>query len=178
MRSYTAICSLDGYIEDAHGSFDWAAPDPEVHQLANDLDGAVDTHLYGRRLYETMRYWESPPPESEPVELEYGEIWRNADKIVVSRGGVEITTARTTSWHDLDPERVRELPGNVGIGGADLAGQALELGLVDELRLIVSPVIVGGGKRALPDGIRLDLELLEERRFSSGVVYLRYAVTG
>ena len=177
MISYTAICSLDGYIEDESGSFEWAEPDPEVHQLANDLDREVDIHLYGRRLYEVMRYWESIPPESPAVEQDYSAVWRDSDKIVVSHSDVDIITERTTVWSDLDADRIRALPGNVGVGGADIAGQVLRLGLVDEVRLLVNPVIVGGGKRALPDGIRFDLELLEERRFASGVVYLRYAVT-
>jgi dihydrofolate reductase len=176
MLSYTAITSLDGYIEDAEGRFDWAMPNEDVHALANELDRMVDTHLYGRRLYETMRYWEDVPADSSAVELDYAALWLDSDKVVVSHSDADITTARTTVWPDLDPDRVRALAGHVSVGGADLAGQALTLGLVDELRLIVNPIIVGSGKPALPAGVRVNVELLEQRTFDNGVVYLRYAI--
>ena len=176
MLSYTAITSLDGYIEDADGAFDWAEPSPEVHAFANDLDRVVDTHLYGRRLYEVMKYWEDIPADSHPIELDYASLWRDSDKIVVSHSAGGITTGRTTVWPDLDPGRVSALPGNVAVGGAELAGQALQLGLVDELGMIVNPIIVGGGKRALPDDVRLNLDLIDQKTFENGVVYLRFAI--
>jgi dihydrofolate reductase len=122
-----------------------------------------------------MRYWENVPADRSSIELDYAALWCDSDKIVVSHSDGDITTARTTVWPNLDPDRVRALAGNVSVGGADLAGQALALGLVDELRLIVNPIIVGGGKRALPDGTRLNVDLLEERKFENGVIYLRYA---
>jgi dihydrofolate reductase len=172
------ITSLDGYIEDAEGSFDWAEPDDEVHAFANDLDRVIDTHIYGRRLYETMRYWEAPPPDSPPVALDYAALWQDSDKVVVSHSADGITTARTTVWPDLDPERVRALPGNVTFGGAELGAQALALGLVDEVGMLMIPVIVGGGKRALPEGVRLDLDLVEQRSFANGTMFVRYAVRG
>ncbi len=177
---YAAIASLDGYIEDRDGSFGWAMPDAELHSYANEMERAVGTHLYGRRLYETMRYWEDggdaadDPPESH----EYAAVWRGAEKVVYSRTLSEVTTARTRLEREFDPEAVRALKAraerDLSIGGAELAGHALAAGLVDEVHLFLHPVAVGGGKAALPVASRLDLELLGERRFSSGVVHLRY----
>jgi dihydrofolate reductase len=176
---YTAATSLDGYVVDADGSFDWAAPDEQVHAFVNDLESPAGTYLYGRRLYEVMTYWESA--DSGPaVERDYARIWRDADKIVYSRTLETVSSARTRIERDFDPAAVRKLKASaeadLSIGGATLAGAALAAGLVDEVRLLISPVIVGGGTRALPDGVRLALDLLEERRFDNGTVYLRYQV--
>jgi dihydrofolate reductase len=176
---YSAIASLDGYVADAEGNFDWSAPDEEVHAFVNELERPIGTHLYGRRLYETMAVWETMDVEGEPrVIAEYAEIWRAAEKIVYSRTLGEPRSARTTVERDFDAEAVRALKADaerdLGIGGAELAGQALAAGLVDEVNLLLSPVIVGGGRPALPAGLRLDLELTAERRFGNGVVYLSY----
>jgi dihydrofolate reductase len=176
---YSALASLDGYVEDADSSFDWAAPDDEVHAFVNDLERPIATYLYGLRMYETMAYWESPANTADgPAAVqEYGEIWRAADKVVYSRTLETVATARTRIERELDPSAVRRLKettsGDLSIGGAELAARAIAAGLVDEYHLFLVPVVVGAGKRALPD-VRLSLELLEERRFGSGTVYLRY----
>jgi dihydrofolate reductase len=173
MLVYTAICSLDGYVADADGNFEWAAPDEEVHAFVNDLERPVDTMLLGRRMYEVLAVWETLD-DPAPVMRDYAQIWRAADKVVYSRTLDEVSTARTRLEREFDPEAVRRMEGEVGIGGPELAGHAIRAGLVDELRLFLTPVVVGGGTPALPDGVRWDLELVEERRFGSGVVYLRY----
>ena len=174
---YSAITSLDGYIADENGNFDWAAPDEEVHAFVNDLERPVGTYLYGRRMYETMVAWETMDDE-HPVMRDFAELWRAADKIVYSRSLESAPSARTRVERDFDSAAVRQLKetaqSDIGIGGAELAGQAIEAGLVDECHLIVVPVLVGGGKRAFPDGVRADLELLDERRFAGGAVHLRY----
>ena len=177
MLTYFAICSLDGFIEDADGRFDWAAPDAEVHAFVNDLERPVGTYLYGRGMYETMRAWETlddPAPEMQ----DFAQIWRAADKVVYSRTLPDVTTPRTRLEREFDPEAVRELKeaGEVGIGGAALAAEALRAGVVDELGLLLVPVVVGRGKAALPADVRLPLELLDERRFAGGAVYLRYRI--
>jgi dihydrofolate reductase len=176
---YSAIASLDGYTADASGSFDWAAPDAEVHAFVNDLERHAGTYLYGRRMYETMAVWETMDVTSEPQPMrDYAEIWRAADKVVYSRTLAEASTPRTRIEHEFEPDAVRELKAAAGrdlsIGGPGLAAHALRAGVVDELQLFVVPVVVGGGTRALPDGLRLDLQLLDERRFAGGVVYLHY----
>jgi len=178
---YAAITSLDGYIEDAAGKFDWAAPDEEVHAFVNDLERPVGTYLYGRRMYETMFFWESPPglAEQPPVVQDFAQIWQASDKIVYSKTLQTVTSARTRVVREFDPQAVRQRTAtatrDLTVGGPELAAQAIEVGLVDEYRLFVVPVVVGGGKRSLPDnGIRLNLELLDERRFRSGTVYLHY----
>jgi dihydrofolate reductase len=176
---YSAITSLDGYIEDASGSFDWAEPDEEVHSFINELERSAGTHLYGRRLYETMAVWETLPLAEEPPPMrEYAEIWRQADKIVYSTTLEAATTARTRIERRFDPDAIRQLkaatPRNLHVGGAGLASAALAADLVDEVHLFLAPIIVGGGKQALPDGLRLPLALQGERAFSSGMVYLRY----
>ena len=170
MLVYSAIASLDGYIEDENGEFDWAAPDEEVHAFINELERPVGTYLYGRRMYETMAVWETV--ESHP----YAEIWRAAEKIVYSRTLESVATARTRIEREFDPDAVRRLKeaGEVSIGGPGLAAEAIRAGLVDEYHLFLVPVMVGGGKRAFADGLRLELELLDERHFESGVTYLRY----
>jgi len=180
---YSAISSLDGYIEDADGKFDWAEPDDEVHAFANDLERPVGTHLYGRRMYETMVYWERPPDLAEqPAYVrEFAEIWQAADKIVYSKTLQTASSARTRIEPEFDPEAVRQLKAtstrDITIGGPELAAQAIAAGLVDEYLLFLVPVVVGGGKRALPAGVRLSLELLDERRFRNGTVYLRYGAS-
>ncbi|MCC3292079.1 dihydrofolate reductase family protein [Arthrobacter sp. zg-Y1110] len=178
---YTSITSLDGYIADESGSFDWSMPDEEVHSFVNGLESDVRTHLLGRRLYEVMAAWDAVPAEDEPPAIhEYARIWQAADKVVFSRTLADLSAPRTRLEREFDPAAVRALveasDGDVSVGGADLAGQALQAGLVDELQQLLSPVIVGGGKPFLPDGLRLALELLEEKRFANGVVFLRYRV--
>jgi dihydrofolate reductase len=176
---YAAITSLDGYIEDAEGSFAWSAPDEEVHAFVNDLEREIGTYLYGRRLYEVMAVWETMDLTGEPAAMhDYAEIWKNADKVVYSRTLDEPSTSRTRIERNFDPAAVLRLKEEAGrdlsVGGAELAAVALTAGLVDELHLFLNPVVVGGGKRALPDGIRLDLKLLDEHRFEGGVVHLHY----
>jgi dihydrofolate reductase len=177
---YSAIASLDSYTEDESGSFAWAAPDEDVHAFVNDLERSIGTYLYGRRMYETMASWETEPSlaEHSPATRDYAEIWQAADKIVFSRTLASAATARTRIERDFDPDAVRELKSkatrDLSVGGPELAAHALEAGLVDELQLFVVPVLVGGGKQCLPDGVHLSLELLDERRFAAGTVYLRY----
>jgi dihydrofolate reductase len=177
---YSAIASLDGYVEDEDGNFDWAAPDEEVHTFVNELERPIDTYLYGRRMYETMVFWETASADSaEPRAFsEYAEIWRAAEKVVYSRTLESASSARTRIEREFDPEAVRRLKAEAGsdisIGGAELAGEALRGGLVDEVHLFLNPVIVGGGKAVLPSDLRLGLELLDQRRFEGGVIYLRY----
>jgi dihydrofolate reductase len=177
---YSAISSLDGYVADEDGNFDWAAPDEEVHAFINDLTRPFGTYLYGRRLYETMVGWETDPTlaEHSPEMEDFARIWQAADKIVFSRTLEAASTARTRIKRDFDPEAVRrmktEAERDLIVGGAELAAQAFEAGLVDECHLFVAPVVVGGGKQSLPDNVFLELELLDERRFSSGMVYLYY----
>jgi dihydrofolate reductase len=174
---YAAIASLDGYIEDEQGNFDWMAPDEEVHTFVNDLERPVGTYLYGRRMYETMVYWETDDDQAA-VARDYAEIWRAAEKIVYSRGLQTVSSERTRIEREFDVAAIRRLKesslSDISIGGAELAGQAIAEGLVDECHLFLGPVLVGGGKRALPAGIHAELELVDERRFRGGVVYLRY----
>ena len=177
---YSVITSLDGYVADDAGSFDWAAPDEEVHTLVNNLERPVGTYLYGRRMYEVMVYWETAHTlaDQSPVEQDFAEIWQKADKIVYSRTLDTVSSARTRIERDFDPEAVRQMKARAGrditVGGPDLAAQAIKAGLVDECHLFVAPVLVGGGKQAFPSHVRLKLELLDERRFGSGVVHLHY----
>ena len=177
---YSAIASADGYVEDAAGSFDWAAPDEELHRFVNDLERPVGTYLYGRRMYATMLYWETAHtvPGQPSFARDFTAIWQAAEKIVFSKTLESVSSARTRIERNFDPGVVQQLKSatehDMTVGGADLAGQAITAGLVDELQLFLVPVVVGGGKRALPDGARSDLELLDTRRFASGAVYLRY----
>ena len=177
---YSAITSLDGYVADADGNFDWAAPDEEVHAFVNDLERDVGTYLYGRRMYETMRFWETDENlvGGSPVARDFAEIWRSADKVVYSRTLRTVSSARTRLEAVLDPDELRRFKAgaarDLSVGGADLAAQVMRAAVVDEYRLFVTPVVVGGGTRAFPQGLRLDLRLLDQRRFSSGVVYVRY----
>jgi dihydrofolate reductase len=179
---YSAFGSLDGYFEDADGRFDWAAPDEDVHAFANDLERPIGTHLYGRRMYETMTFWETAPTDGEPaVFADYAEGWRAAEKIVYSRTLQTPSSAKTRIERAFDPDAVRQLKlsakSDLSVGGGDLAGQAIRAGLVDECHLFVCPIVVGGGKRTLPDDVRAQLELLDERRFENGFVHLHYRVS-
>ena len=174
--TYTAITSLDGFIEDESGRFDWATPDPEVHTFVNDLERSVGTHLYGRRMYETMSVWQTIGDDAAPEEIEYADVWRGLDKVVYSRTLDAVSTPRTQLEREFDPDAVRRLKDNadrdLSISGPDLAQHAFRAGLVDEVHLFVFPIAVGGGKPGMPRGVRLDLELLYERRFANGVVHL------
>jgi dihydrofolate reductase len=177
---YSALTSLDGYIEDADGRFDWARPDPEVHAFINERLQAVPIHMYGRRMYEVMKVWEAPQPPDAPATMrDFAASWQAADKVVYSRTLAAVETERTRIVRDFVPAAVRQLKaraqGDLLVGGAELAGRALAAGLVDEVHLYLAQIIVGGGKRALPDGVRLELALVDERRFAGGMVYLRYA---
>ena len=179
---YSAIESLDGYVADEDDSFDWAAPDEAVHAFVNDLERPVGTYLYGRRMYEVMVFWETAGTHSgEPdAAQDFARIWRAADKVVYSRTLETVASARTRIERKFDPDAIRRLKAraerDLTVGGPELAARALEAGLVDELQLFIVPMIVGGGKKSLPDGVRRSLELLDERRFGNGTVYLRYAV--
>ena len=179
---YSTQVSLDGFITDPSGSFDFSEPDDEVHAFVNDSLRPIGTHLYGRRLYDVMVYWETVPDDSSvsPVMRDFGRIWRGVDKVVHSRTLDRVASGRTTLERDFDPDAVRRLKetadADLLVGGAELAGAAIRAGLVDEVRLFVFPVLVGGGRSAWGDGVGTRLELREERRFGSGVVHLRYDV--
>jgi dihydrofolate reductase len=177
---YSMIASLDGYVADERGEFGWAEPDEEVHRFVSDLEREVGTYLFGRRMYEVMAVWDDPATFADgPAYVrEFGELWRAADKVVYSTTLADVRTGRTRLERGFDPNAVRRLKEaadhDLAIGGPHLAGQALRAGLVDELGLLAVPAVVGGGTPWLPPGIRLRLDLLEERRFASGIVYLRY----
>jgi dihydrofolate reductase len=176
---YSAITSLDGYVADKDGNFDWSAPDEEVHRFVNELERPVGTYLYGRRMYEVMAYWETAETADQPpFERDYAQIWRVADKVVYSKMLATASTARTRIERDFDPEAVRRLKAqaerDISVGGPGLAAVAIRAGLVDEYHLFVGPIVIGGGNRALPDAVRFELELLDERRFGNGVVHLHY----
>jgi dihydrofolate reductase len=178
---YSAIASLDGYTADEDGNFDWAAPDEEVHSFVNDLERPVGTYLYGRRMYQVMIPWETAHTfaDQRPVMQDFARIWQAADKVVYSKTLETVSSARTRIEPDFDPEAVRQMKAqterDITVGGPDLAAQAIKAGLVDEFHLFFVPIVVGGGNQALPDHVRLKLELLDERRFGNGVVHLRYA---
>jgi dihydrofolate reductase len=177
---YSSIASLDGYVADADASFDWAVPDEEVHAFVNDFERPMGTYLYGRRMYEVMAGWESAGTGAYEPRLvrEFAELWRAADKVVYSRTLETAPTARTRIERVFDPESVRQMKAaasrDITVGGPGLAAEALRAGLVDECHLFLSPIVVGGGTRSFPDGLRLQLELLGERRFGNGVVHLHY----
>jgi dihydrofolate reductase len=178
---YSAITSLDGYVADEDGNFDWAEPDEEMHTFVNELERPVGTYLYGRRMYEVMIDWETMDlSEQPPFIRDYAEIWRAADKIVYSRTLETVSSARTRLERDFDPGSIRQLKAlegpDISVGGPDLAAHAIEAGLVDECHLFLTPIVVGGGKRSLPNNVRLKLELLDERRFGNGVVHLHYRI--
>jgi dihydrofolate reductase len=177
---YVSNVSLDGYIEDEHGSFDWTEPDDEVFAFITDLVRSVGTSLYGRRLYETMAVWETDPALAAQSELmaDFANVWQAADKVVYSTTLEAVSTAKTRLERSFDPDSVRDMKASatsdLTVGGANVAAHAFKAGLVDECQLFIWPVLVGGGKPALPSDTRAELELLDERRFSNGVVYLRY----
>jgi dihydrofolate reductase len=177
---YAAIGSLDGYTADENGSFDWAAPDEEVHSFINDLERPVGTYLYGRRMYETMAVWETDPSfaEHSDVTRDYAQIWQAAEKIVYSKTLETASTDRTRIEREFDPAEVQRIKAaaasDLSVGGPNLGAQALEARLVDECHLFVAPIVVGGGKPWLPDHLRLELELVAERRFGNGMVHLHY----
>lgn len=176
---YSALTSLDGYVADEDGNFGWAKPSEEVHVFVNDLERPVGTHLYGRRMYEVMAYWETADTADQPPFIrDYAEIWQAAEKIVYSRTLAEVSSARTRIEREFDIDAVRQLKvtadRDISVGGPDLAAQAIKAGLVDELHLFLAPVVIGGGKRSLPDEVRVELELLDERRFANGVVHLHH----
>ena len=181
---YSAITSLDGYVADADGGFDWAAPDDEVHAFVNELQRPVGTQLLGRRMYDVLAVWDTidTGPDQTPAIRDFAEIWRASDKVVYSRTLEAVPTARTRLERGFDPGAVRAMKGDsdrdLTVGGPGLAAEALRAGLVDEIHLFLSPVVVGGGTRALPDGVRLDLDLLDEHTFGNGVVHLAYRVGG
>lgn len=177
---YIANCSLDGYTADETGNFDWTEPSQDLYAFYNDLVRSTGTHLYGRRMYETMAVWETDPslPEQSPVMADFARLWQAADKVVYSRTLKEVWTERTTLERDFDPQSVRELKARASqdilVGGAELAAAAFRAGLVDECGLILLPWLIGGGKRGLPEGVRAPLELTDQRTFSNGAVYVRY----
>ena len=179
---YTAICSLDGYVADESGGFEWAAPDAEVHAHINDLERGIGTHLLGRRMHDVLSYWDSDDPEAdrEPVIRDYREIWQAADKVVYSSTLTDPQAPRTTLRRSFDTSEVARLKSDsdraLSIGGPTLAAQALSEGLVDEVLLYRHPIVVGGGTAALPSGLRLHLELLDARTFASGVTFTRHRV--
>lgn len=179
---YSALMSLDGYIEDPDGNFDWATPDDEAHQFINNLERSAGTYLYGRRMYETMMVWETDPSFTVDslILQDYAAIWQAAEKIVYSKTLKTVATAQTRLERSFDPETIRQLKAaserDISIGGPELAAHALRAGLVDECHLFLAPIVVGGGKAALPRSLKLELNLLEARRFGNGMVYLRYGV--
>ena len=180
---YIALTSLDGYTEDETGKFDWAEPSPEVHAFVNDLERSAGTHLYGRRMYETMAVWQTigtEPAGLPPEVVDFAELWRAADKVVFSRTLDAVSTPRTRLVRELDPEEVRRLKdtvdGDISIGGPELAAHLFRAGLVDDVHLLVAPVVVGGGKPALPRSLRLDLTLAATRSFPDGTVHLHHTV--
>jgi len=178
---YITNTSLDGYVEDETGAFDWVDPD-QVFEFITELVRPIGTYLYGRRLYETMAYWEAPVESSSPERREFARIWQKAEKIVFSRTLTGATTHRTRVERDFDVETIRKLKResehDISIGGAELAGVAIDADLVDECQLFVNPVIVGRGKPAFRGTLRRNLELLETRRFGNGVIHVRYRVRG
>ena len=181
---YSGITSLDGYVADEDGNFDWSAPDEEVHTFVNDLERPIGTYLYGRRMYEVMVYWETAHllADQPGFVQDFTAIWQAADKVVYSRTLERVSSARTQIEREFDAEAVRQMKAtaarDITVAGPDLAAQAIKAGLVDEIHLFVTPIVVGGGKRFLPGDVRLRLQLLDERRFGTGVVYLRYRIRG
>jgi dihydrofolate reductase len=171
---FSMSCSLDGFVEDAEGKFDFGHPSEEVHAFINDRLRSVGTYVFGRRMYETMRVWDTMD-DPEPVMQDYAAIWRAADKIVVSRTLDELEMERAQLWRELDLERIRSIGGEVEIGGPTLAAPAFEAALFDLIELYVYPVVLGSGKPVFPPGVGLDLRLADTRSFDNGSVYLAYA---
>jgi dihydrofolate reductase len=181
---YAAICSLDGYVADEDGNFSWARPDDELHAFVNELERPIGTYLYGRRMYETMVFWETaevPPDQCDPAS-QYVDIWRGAEKVVFSRTLEGVSSVKTRLEREFHVDAIRRLKADaeadISIGGPGLAGEAVRAGLVDEFHLFINPIVVGGGTAALPTGTRVELELADQRRFASGVVHLHYRTRG
>lgn len=179
---YSAIMSLDGYVEDADGKFDWSAPDDDVFRFINDLERPIGTYLYGRRMYETMTYWETADslPGQSPIMLDFANIWQIAEKIVYSKTLAQASTPKTRIERDFNAESIQQLKvaatSDMAVGGSELAAQAIAAGLVDRCQLFLTPILVGAGKSGLPANVRTKLVLLDERRFRNGVVYLHYRI--
>ncbi len=179
---YSAIASLDGYVADEEGNFDWAAPNEEAHTFINDLERPIGTYLYGRRMYEVMVAWETPHTfaDQPPFIRDFAKIWQAADKVVYSRTLHTVSSTRTRLEADFDPQAVRQMKAqadrDMTVGGPDLAAQAINSQVVDELHLFIAPIVVGGGKRSFPSKVRLKLELVGERRFGDGMVHLHYRI--
>jgi dihydrofolate reductase len=177
---YAAIASLDGYIADAQGNFDWAEPDAEVHRFINELERPIGTYLYGRRMYEVMVSWEDPDAFTDQPAFarEFSAIWRAAEKVVYSTSLERASSARTRVERRFDLEAVGAMKsaatGDLSIGGPQLAAHAIKAGLVDEWQLFFVPVLVGGGTPIFPVAARARLALTEQRRFGNGTVFLRY----
>jgi len=177
---YSALMSLDGYVADREGKFDWAAPDEEVHTFVNDLERNVGTHLYGRRMYEVMVFWETAHtlPDEPLLIKDYAEIWQAADKVVYSRSLEAVTTQRTRLDREFNAAAIRQMKAkadrDISVGGPHLAAAAIKAGLVDEYHFFITPIVVGGGNPALPDDVLLKLELVDERHFRNGTVHLHY----
>jgi dihydrofolate reductase len=177
---YSLLTSLDGYVADETGNFDWAKPDEEVHAFINSLERQIGTYLFGRKMYETMAVWETPEllPPVTPVILEFASIWQAAEKIVYSTTLQTVSTAKTRLERTFEADVVRELKAgatrDVAVGGPSLAAHAIRAGLVDEYHLLIAPIIVGSGNPFLPGKVPVKLELLDERRFDNGMVHVRY----
>jgi dihydrofolate reductase len=177
---YSAITSLDGYVADKDGKFDWSVPDAEVMAFLNEIERPLGTYLYGRGMYEVMAGWETAhlSEDQPPFSEDFAQLWQAASKVVYSRTLDKVTTSKTRLEREFDPDAVRKMKEesdtDLSVGGSEIAGQALKAGVVDEVHLYLSPILVGGGKPSLPDDLRLPLELIEERRFGNGVVYVRY----
>lgn len=178
---YSAIASLDGFVADANGAFDWAAPDEEVHAFANQLEAGIGTHLLGRRMYDVMRFWDGPVADDWPPEMrEYARLWQSVDKVVYSTTLRGVAAARTQLARSFDPEQVRQWKASssrdLSVGGPTLAAAAWRAGLVDDVHLWLVPVMVGDGTRALPGGVRTGLTLVDQQPFGNGTTYLHYRV--
>lgn len=179
---YAINTSLDGFTEDATGSFDWSVPDEDVHEYYNDMMRGVGTQLLGRRMYETMAVWETEPAfaEESAVQADFADAWQDSDKLVYSTTLSDPVTKRTRIVAAFEAGEVRALKeassADLLVGGPGLAADALRAGVVDELRLVLAPVAVGAGKPAFPTDLRLELELVDERRFGNGAVHVAYRV--
>jgi dihydrofolate reductase len=177
---YSALMSLDGYVADKEGKFDWAAPDEEVHTFVNDLERNIGTHLYGRRMYEVMAFWETADTlaDESPVFRDYAEIWQAADKVVYSRSLEAVTTQRTRLDREFNPAAIRQMKAeadrDISVGGPHLAAEAIKAGLIDEYHFFVTPIVVGGGNPALPDDVLVKLKLVDDHRFGNGTMHLHY----
>jgi len=179
---YVTNTSLDGYMEDLDGDINWGTPDEEYFGFINDIERGIGTNLYGRRMYEAMVYWETAPMAGQSHWIaEFTESWRSSAKIVFSRSLTSVSSARTTLEREFDVDAIRQLKESASldltVGGAEIAARAFRAGLVDECHLFFWPVVLGGGKGALPEGARFTLELVDQNRLRSGIAHLHYRVT-